>query len=404
MSDGGNRWLDLCVQTWRQQGYGRGVINSRMRWVRLFLEYCARRGLAPAAHLTLASTRHFVASYVRARGVSWFAAFRDARSTLRACSRVLQSAGAYGPPWRPLQGPEVRDPLLQEYAAHRRRWRPVANHMLRLELHQLARFRRWLRYHRRGQALERLRPVDLDDFIVFMGQHASAALVSTVATALRMFLRFLHVTGRLPMDLSAHVARPVGSAARRISRVLSWREVRRMLAQVNRRTAVGRRDFAVLLTMATYGMGAAEAFNLKLPDVDWLRGTLCVVRPKTGTQTLLPLLPPVGKAILAYLRRGRPRCSEGDAVFVSARPPYCWVRNPGVVVRHMLKKYAAAAGVSLPSAGAHILRHTHVSRQVDAGVSPRVISDIIGHTHAPAISPYVRIAIERLRSVSLPIP
>jgi integrase/recombinase XerD len=177
-----------------------------------------------------------------------------------------------------------------------------------------------------------------------------------------------------------------------------------MLAEVDRQTPLGRRDFAVLLTMATYGMGAAEAFSLTLDDIDWLRGTLNVVRPKTGTHTLLPLLQPVGKAIFAYLRKGRPRSSEGDKIFVSGRPPYRWVENPAVVVRHMLKKYSSAAGVSLPSVGSHLLRHTYVSRQVDAGVSPRVISDIVGHTHGTAISPYLRIATERLRSVSLPLP
>ena len=91
-----------------------------------------------------------------------------------------------------------------------------------------------------------------------------------------------------------------------------------MLAKIDRRSPLGRRDFAVLLSMATYGMGAAEAFGLRLDDIDWVRSTLLVIRPKTRTQTLLPLLPPVGRAILAYLRRGRPRRYTGRQLFISA--------------------------------------------------------------------------------------
>jgi integrase/recombinase XerD len=345
-----------------------------------------------------------VAGYVRARHGSWFPAFRNARSTLRAFSRALESVGVDVPAWQPSRTLDARDELLREYAAYRQRYRPLAQHTLMDELRLLALFRRWFHRTRPREALRRLRPADLDGFITYMAKSAGSSQLSITATALRMFIRFLHATGKIPTDLAPHVVAPVSSIGNRASRMLSWGEVRRMLAKIDRRSPLGRRDFAVLLSMATYGMGAAEAFGLRLDDIDWVRSTLLVIRPKTRTQTLLPLLPPVGRAILAYLRRGRPRRYTGRQLFISARPPHGSIATPGVVVRHMLKKYAAAAGVTLPRPGAHLLRHTYVSRQVDAGVSPAVISDIIGHKQSTAISPYVRVATERLRSVSLPLP
>ena len=123
-------WLRLAIGAWRQQGYCRRVIETRIRWVRLFLEDCARRQIAPEDHLTLLGTRRLVAGYVRARHGSWFPAFRNARSTLRAFSRALESVGVDVPAWQPSRTPDARDELLREYAAYRQRYRPLAQHTL----------------------------------------------------------------------------------------------------------------------------------------------------------------------------------------------------------------------------------------------------------------------------------
>jgi integrase/recombinase XerD len=73
-------------------------------------------------------------------------------------------------------------------------------------------------------------------------------------------------------------------------------------------------------------------------------------------------------------------------------------------VRHILVQHARAARVSAPFLGSHVLRHSHASRQVDLGVTPKVLSDILGHRHPDSTSAYVRIATQRLRAIALPVP
>jgi site-specific recombinase XerD len=73
-------------------------------------------------------------------------------------------------------------------------------------------------------------------------------------------------------------------------------------------------------------------------------------------------------------------------------------------VRHILVKHARVAGLDAPYLGSHVLRHSNAARQVDLGVRPRVLSDLLGHRDPESISAYVRIATETLRDVSLPVP
>jgi site-specific recombinase XerD len=67
-------------------------------------------------------------------------------------------------------------------------------------------------------------------------------------------------------------------------------------------------------------------------------------------------------------------------------------------------KHAKAAGLNAPFLGSHVLRHSFAARQIDLGICPRVLSDLLGHHDSESISAYVRIATETLRNVSLPVP
>lgn len=74
-------------------------------------------------------------------------------------------------------------------------------------------------------------------------------------------------------------------------RTLPWRDVQKVLHSIPRLQAPGKRDFAILLLLATYGLGAAEVLALRLDDLDWRAGILRARRPKTNVLIELPLLP-----------------------------------------------------------------------------------------------------------------
>jgi len=145
----------------------------------------------------------------------------------------------------------------------------------------------------------------------------------------------------------------------------------------------------------------AEVVALRLDDIDWRAEIIRLQRPKTGAPIELPLLPSVARALVRYLRKGRPEHTGAREIFISARLPHQPMST--AAVRHLVSFHARAAGIEY-RVGSHTLRHSHATRQIDAGVNPKIVGDILGHRRPASTSAYVRVALRRLRTVALPVP
>lgn len=256
--------------------------------------------------------------------------------------------------------------------------------------------------HSHGRDVAGARVADIDRFVDGLSSRLCRRTVAGLCSSLRCFLRFLYSTHRLDCDLAGCVVAPRFRVDERPPRALPWDTVRRIIQAVPRDTPQGRRDFAMLLLMATYGLGAGEVVSMRLDDVDWRGGVIRVCRPKTNVFLELPLLPAVAQAIAAYLRYGRPRHAVAREIFVTRGLPHR--RLTTGALRHRVRRYARIAGYVAPQIGCHVFRHSHATRQVDAGAHPKIISDILGHRGASSLSVYARVAIRRLRTVALPVP
>jgi integrase/recombinase XerD len=230
----------------------------------------------------------------------------------------------------------------------------------------------------------------------------SRRTVADTCSSLRAFLRFLWMTGRLTADLANEVIAPRYRIDERPPRTLPWTNVQKILRSIPRTEPPGKRDYAMVLLLATYGLGAAEVLGIRLEDVDWRTGELRIHRPKTNVSIQLPLLPAVAQALSAYLRSERPPASSVKHIFLRDNMPYEPITSGAI--RHRIRHYARVAGISTKVIGAHAFRHSHASRQVDAGANVKVVSDILGHRSSSSTSVYVRVALKRLRAVALPVP
>jgi site-specific recombinase XerD len=250
--------------------------------------------------------------------------------------------------------------------------------------------------------VQRAAVADIDAFVSQLSASVSRRSVADRCSSLRSFLRFLHTTGRLSRELAACVVFPRIRIAERPPRALPWADVRRILHAIPQKRPPGKRDFAMLLMLATYGLGAGEVLALRLEDVDWKFAKLRVRRPKTGVAIDLPLLAPVARALAAYLETERPPQAQSRRIFLGKAMPYEPITSGAI--RHRIRLYADRAGVTAQVIGAHAFRHSHACRQVDAGANIKVVSDILGHRRPSSTSIYVRVALRRLRAVALPVP
>ncbi len=271
---------------------------------------------------------------------------------------------------------------------------------LRRDMNTAAAFIKLLRST--GRDIRGTRAVDIDRFVESLSARVGRRTAAGSCSSLRGFLRFLFATRRLRHDLSDCVVAPRYRIDEGPPRSLPWEDIRRILRAVSRDRPVGLRDYTMLLLMATYGLASGEVIHLELGDVDWQAGILRVRRRKTGVLLALPLLPAVAQALATYLRRGRPSQALARTIFVSLALPHRPLTTGAI--RHRIRVYAHRAGVSAPKLGAHIFRHSHATRQIDAGAPFKIVGDILGHLRPASTSVYVRVALRRLRMVALPVP
>ncbi len=230
-----------------------------------------------------------------------------------------------------------------------------------------------------------------------------AAAVSVAATqffraGLRAFLRFSFTEGVLKGDLSGAALAVTGRRRTTLPRGIEPEAARALLRSCDRRTAVGRRDYAVLITLLRLGLRSGEVARLRLDDLDWRAGEL-VVRGKGARRDRLPLPVEVGGAIAAYLRRGRPR-SDRREVFLRARAPFEPIATG--TVGSTVRRACRRAGIA--EVGPHRLRHTVACEMVKAHVPLVEIAQVLRHKSLQSTAIYARVDLDALRELAAPWP
>jgi integrase/recombinase XerD len=250
------------VEVWRRGHLSWSTIQVYLQWARRFRAYCDQRKLIEVDQLSLAGALRFARTYAgpRLNGRRSARSSRDsARNAIHAWACALGSLGANMPKWRYERAAPLLPPLLNEYCGYRRVHNGVAESTLKRDIDTAQQFLQHLR--RRRRTPDRAALLDIDGFIEKAAGHLSKAKVVDMCSSLRAFLRFLHTTGRLQTDLASGVMAPRFRASERPPRTLPWPDVRRILQVIRRSEPPGKRDFAMLLLLATYGLGAAEVLG-----------------------------------------------------------------------------------------------------------------------------------------------
>ena len=247
-------------------------------------------------------------------------------------------------------------------------------------------------------SLTELSPALLAAFVVDTAPKLARTGKRDLCGMIRVFLRFCHRQRVIGEDLSSAVEMPQVFRLSDVPRSITWDEVRRMLEAVDRRTVRGRRDYAILLLLVTYGLRAHEVAKLTLDDIDWKRERLQIPERKAGHCTAYPLANVVAEGLIAYLRSGRPQ-TEDRHVFFRVLAPRKPISNGAISATVAL--YLRKAGVQVHRAGAHTLRHTCVQRLIDAEFPLKTIGDYVGHRSPQSTEIYSKVAIAALREVAM---
>lgn len=231
----------------------------------------------------------------------------------------------------------------------------------------------------------------------------SKAYIAANMQALSKFLTFANDHGYT--DKVFHFPEIAVYKDRRVPEYYTSDEVSKILSAIDRGNALGKRNYAMVLLGARYGLRISDIISLKLNELDFENNRISIIQQKTGKPLTLDILPDVGWALIDYLKNGRPDV-ECDNVFLRHTHPYKpFARGEGM--QYMLRQYALSAGIWKSGAekhcSFHMLRYSLASDLIQQGISLTTISGILGHSELNVTTLYTQLDIPQLKACALEV-
>lgn len=250
-------------------------------------------------------------------------------------------------------------------------------------------------------SVEGLSRKHIEDFIITVSPRFCRGSLQHIVSQLRGFVRFLVMQGQVSSASDLQIDTPRMYRFEQPPRALPWETVCAFLRSIDRSDRRGLRDYAMFLLAATYGLRACDIAALKLNDVDWRAGKIRIGQVKTKQPFILPLTDPVVDALIAYLRKGRPTSTYRE-IFLKERAPMSPVS--AITIGTAFRRWLELSGLVIPLQGFHCLRHSYAMHLLRQGASLKNIGDVLGHRSTESTCVYLRLNLDELREVALPLP
>jgi integrase/recombinase XerD len=391
-----DEYVELFLRHLRAAGYAERTLRKKRWALRSLVRWAQRKGIVVADF----HDRHAAAFLARSSGrAKDFVAVQ--RRAVRQFLRFFRSGTGDACPLAS-RNTSVRGGLLRDYEDYLRNKRGLAENSVHVYIPFIRSFLTSQKGRTDCVSQRWLNTLAIRDFVLGHIQNRSGEYVRLLGTALRSFLRFLFLSGRIARDLSASV--PTVRKYRQAvpPAFLSPEAVERVLAKTDRSTSTGRRDYAILLLLARLGLRAGEIVALELDDLLWRTGEI-VIHGKGKMVDRLPLLSEIGEALTVYLREDR-GISASRQVFLRRLAPRIGLTGPAAI-GHIVRRALKRAGVHRSGRGAaHLFRHGLATKMIRHGASMSEIAELLRHRSQTTTAVYAQVSFEALRAVALPWP
>ena len=244
-----------------------------------------------------------------------------------------------------------------------------------------------------------LKEDDLVDYISCI--QTSRAITISI---LKGFMAYLYENSFTTINLTNALTNIKPAFKQKIISYYSQEEVAQIENSVDRRTVMGKRNYAMILLASRLGLRASDIIGLTFDNIDWDKNLITLRQYKTKRLITLPLLADVGSAIIDYILYARPKTIGLNTVFVSGVMPFrpCTTTSFSSVVQNTIRK----SGVSFDGRhkGAHCLRHSLATSLLNEGTDFPVISEVLGHESSTSTMIYHGVNVKELLGCSLDVP
>ena len=382
--------LEAYARRLREDGYATHSGFVQLRLLGCFNRWLHRKGLT-SENVDAAT----IERYVHGRAQSRKLRRGDSAALLRLLTMLRpEGSGVTAPPPTPVEA------TLGHFQQYLRRERSLSEATV-INYTPVARSFLSERFPKGVLHFQRITAADITAFVQRQASLVTSKRAPLVVTALRSFLRYLFVRGIVATDLATCVPTIATWSLSNVPRFLAREQIQKILASCDKETAIGKRDYALLLLLARLGLRAGEVVALTLDDFDWDAG-LVTVRGKGKRVAQMPLPSEVGTAIADYLSTGRPRCSS-RRVFIRAKAPLTGFAN-SIAICSLVDRAMERAGVESEYRGSHVFRHSLATGMLNHGASLDEIGDLLRHRRPETTRIYAKVDLVSLRSIALPWP
>ncbi len=252
------------------------------------------------------------------------------------------------------------------------------------------------------RCIARLTAADITAFVERHARDQSPRSAQIMCWTLRAFTRYLQYRSHVIADLASSVPAVRTWRLASLPAYLLPKQVQQVLDACDRHSAIGRRDYAILMMLARLGLRANEIATLTLEDLDWQSGQL-TVQGKGRRRAQLPLPEEVGAAIADYLQHGRPR-SDSRRVFLRDLAPHVGFASSAGISMIAKTALTRAGMVDVAHKGTHLFRHSLATQLLRAGASLTEIGQVLRHEDHDTTRIYAKVDIGALRALGLPWP
>jgi site-specific recombinase XerD len=386
------------------QGYTRHTIQVHLESIFYLNDYLAKAGLNDYSrlmpeHICAFERDHFKRHKSSVKGLN-----RHRRITCsinRFTQYLKQYEGVQHFPFAQSSTP----PLVDEYLRWLKEVRHLAVGTIELRRGYLTRFIQSFNRSLCPEKLFRLSSADVQSFFLWYAKHHGKAARRSMQAALRTFFRFCRAQGYIPLqpDLAASVPTLRTYKLDTLPRGLTDEQVRTILSHIDRKTDAGKRDYAIIQLLSTYGVRGGQVRALRFEDIHWRQNRIHFSPLKNGKGIFQPLTNEVGEALVDYLQHTRVKISSYRYVFLTVRAPYRPLKY-STTLSEIVASRIKAAGIKTHNYGSHNFRHGFATRMLAKGHPLKAIADMIGHRCIQTTALYTKVDFKTLNLVPLDLP
>ena len=238
--------------------------------------------------------------------------------------------------------------------------------------------------------LQTKRKWDGHPYVPSPGGNLAAISVQTYVRALKAFFSWLHREGYTEHNILADLRPP--KAPQKLVKVLADEEIRRILASLDRDTATGCRNTAMIITLLDTGLRLSELTNLKMADAHIDEGYLKVMG-KGSKERIVPIGGLAQKVLLRYIHHFRPEPLNivEDTLLLTLEGR----QLTGNAVKEIIERISKKSGVA--RLHPHLCRHTFATNYLINGGDVFSLQQILGHSSLEMVRRYVTLASSQVR-------